>query len=157
MHQTRNIILFLLNTFNSFYQSSSSNWQCCPSCPSSSISANFITLQPGSATPKFNPRLLLFHQLSINHSAPYRDTPFHISPALITPLIPTRRRKKSFSVFPTTYCLLKLPEVLKKPNMLLVLVMFTDCRWRYCCCVSPAKMIYWLSEETVVVVSLQQG
>ena len=71
------------------------NWQCCPSCPSSSISANFITLQPVSDTHISNPRLLLFHlKLSINHSSPYRDAPFHISPALITPLIPTKMRKR---------------------------------------------------------------
>ena len=70
--------------------------------------------------------------LLIHHAAHTPAAFFHFAPALITPLIPTRRRKKSFSVFPTTYCLLKLP-ILKKPNMLLVLVMIywlTD--WRYC-------------------------
>ena len=74
IHQTKNIMLVLLNTFNNFWQ------------PSSSISANFIKLHTVSDTHISNPRLLLFHlKVSINHSFLYRDAPFYISPALITP------------------------------------------------------------------------
>ena len=110
MHQAKNIILFLLNTFNSFCQTSSSSLAVLSQLIKQFHQWKLHYAPPCFRYPHIQSKTAPFLSKG---SSPYRDAPFHISPALITPLIPTKMR---CLLYPTMLLiLLLLSSILSQP------------------------------------------